>query len=69
MKNKELRDKNKEELTVLLAEKRETVRSLRFDIATKQVKNHRDYRNARKDIARIMTLLSADVAGKSELNN
>jgi large subunit ribosomal protein L29 len=60
MKIKELRDKSKEELKKLLAEKRETVRKLRFDIATKQVKNTRQIRNERKDAAKIITLISEE---------
>lgn len=58
MKTKELREKNVGELKALLAEKREAVRTFRFDIAAKQVKNHQAHKNAKKDIARILTLLS-----------
>ncbi len=57
MKIKELREKNIEELKKLLDEKREYVRKLRFDIASKQVKNNKELRNTRKDIARILTLI------------
>lgn len=58
MKAKEYREKEIEELKRLLAEKREAVRRARFDVATKQVKNSRQARNDRKDIARILTLLN-----------
>ena len=51
MKIKELKEKGIEELKKLLAEKRETARKLRFDIATKQVKNTRQMRNEKRDIA------------------
>ncbi|MDO8240835.1 MAG: 50S ribosomal protein L29 [Candidatus Moranbacteria bacterium] len=57
MKIKEIREKNIEELKKLLAEKRELVRKLRFDIAAKQVKNIRDIRNSKRDISRILTIL------------
>jgi large subunit ribosomal protein L29 len=57
MRSKELREMNIEELKKLLAEKRETAQKLRFDISGKQVKNHREFRNTKKDIARILTLL------------
>ena len=57
MKTKELREKNKEELKKLLTEKRESVRKLRFDIAAKQVKNNRELRKEKKDVARISTLI------------
>lgn len=56
-KTKELREKNMEELKRLLAEKRESARKLRFDIASKQVKNNREFRSTRKDIAKILTLI------------
>lgn len=56
-KIKELREKNKNELEKLLVEKREQARKLRFDIASKQIKNSRGLRNTKKDIARILTLI------------
>jgi len=58
-KIKELREKNIEELKKLLGEKKEHARKLRFDISSKQVKNNREYRNTRKEIARILTLINA----------
>jgi len=58
MKIKELREKNTEELKKLLAEKREIVRKLRFDLASKQIKNNREIRSSRKDIAKILTLIN-----------
>ena len=57
MKIKELREKNSEELKKLLAEKREAVRKLRFEVAAKQTKNIRDIRNNKKDVAKILTIL------------
>ncbi|MDO8529705.1 MAG: 50S ribosomal protein L29 [bacterium] len=33
------------------------VTKLRFDISSKQIKNHREYRNIKKDIARALTKL------------
>ncbi|OGI16333.1 MAG: 50S ribosomal protein L29 [Candidatus Moranbacteria bacterium RBG_19FT_COMBO_42_6] len=58
MKIKELREKNIEELKKVLMEKQESVRRLRFDISSKQIKNNRDLRNDKKDIARILTLIN-----------
>jgi ribosomal protein L29 len=58
MKLKELKEKNIEELKKLLGERKEQARKLRFDIASKQVKNVRDYRNTKKEIARILTLIN-----------
>ena len=57
MRIKELREKNTDELGKLLSEKRESVRKLRFDVAAKQVKNVREARNSKRDIARILTIL------------
>ncbi len=58
MKTKELREKNKIELMKVLSEKRESVRKIRFDIATKQVKNTREIRKEKRDIARILTIIN-----------
>jgi len=58
MKIKELREKNIEELKKMLAEKKEAARGLRFAIASKQIKNNREFRNIKKEIARIMTLIN-----------
>ena len=60
MKIKELRIKNIEDLKKLLTEKREEVRKLRFDVATKQMKNTRQTRNDKRDIARIETLINEE---------
>ena len=58
MKIKELREKNPEELNKMLAEKKESARGLRFAIVSKQIKNNREFRNMKKEIARIMTLIN-----------
>lgn len=58
MKIKELREKNIEELKKLLGEKKDHARKLRFDITSKQVKDNREYRNTKKEIARILTLIN-----------
>lgn len=57
MKIKEIREKSAEELKKLLGESREAVRKLRFDIAAKQVKNIREMRKHKRDIAKILTVL------------
>jgi len=57
-KIKEFRDKSIEEIKKLLVEKQEQVRKLRFDMATKQVKNTRESRTARRDVARMMTIIN-----------
>ena len=57
MEIKELRQKSKEELGKLLKDIRERQRSLRFDLVTGKVKNVREIRQIKKDIARILTIL------------
>jgi len=57
MKTKELRQKTKEELQKLLSEQRERLRSLRFDVALKKIKNVREIRKTKKLIAKFLTIL------------
>ena len=57
MKIKELSQKPKKELETLLSEKRERLRQLRFNISSGKVKNIREIREIKKDIARILTIL------------
>jgi large subunit ribosomal protein L29 len=57
MKISELAQKNKSELEKLLQENRERLRVLRFDLAAGKVKNVREIRKIKKDIARILTIL------------
>jgi large subunit ribosomal protein L29 len=57
MKTKEFKSKPQKELSQILLEKRERLRILRFDLASGKVKNVREVRQTRKDIARILTLL------------
>ncbi|MEY4722597.1 MAG: Ribosomal protein [Candidatus Parcubacteria bacterium] len=56
MKIKELRDKTDQELDKLLAELRDTVRDLRFRIAARRLTDVRQVREAKKAIARVLTL-------------
>jgi ribosomal protein L29 len=57
MKLKEMRTKKEEELNDVLAVKREKLRELRFKDSNKQLKNIRDIRKTRQEIAQILTLL------------
>jgi len=57
MEIKELPQKSKEELGKLLKDIRERQGSLRFDLVTGKVKNVREIRQIKKDIARILTIL------------
>ena len=58
MKIQQFRQKDKSELQKLLQEKRERLLQLRFDLAAGKVKNVREIRKTKKDIARILTLLN-----------
>jgi large subunit ribosomal protein L29 len=57
MKAAELRQKPKDELQKLLRDNREKLRQLSFDLASGKVKNVREIRELKKDIARVLTLL------------
>lgn len=57
MKANEIRKKPESDLRKLIAELKETVRELRFKIASKEIKNHQLLRRTKKDIARILTIL------------
>jgi len=57
MKIAELRQKTKNELEKLLQDNREKVRQLRFNLVAGKVKNVRELRKIKKEIARILTLL------------
>ncbi len=57
MKIAELRQRTKEELQKLLQENRERLRQLRFDLVSGKVKNVKEIREIKKDIARILTTI------------
>ena len=57
MKITELRQKSKKESSGMLSEKRERLRILNFDLASGKIKNVREIRHIKKDIAQILTLL------------
>jgi large subunit ribosomal protein L29 len=57
MKIKELQQKSKSELQKFLADSREKLRQLRFDLSAGKVKNVREVRKIKKDIAKVLTLL------------
>ncbi|HNZ49244.1 MAG TPA: 50S ribosomal protein L29 [Candidatus Hydrogenedentes bacterium] len=57
MKAKELREKTNEALEQMLKECRDNIVNFRFQLATGVVENVRRAREARKDIARIKTII------------
>ena len=65
MKFKELATKPEAELHKMLQEAREQTRDLRFKIASKQLKNVRQMRATKKQIAQIMFLLKQKRAAKT----
>jgi len=58
MKITELKQKSKEELLKILQDSRERLRQLKFDLSSGKVKNIREIRQIKKDVARILTLFS-----------
>jgi len=58
MKFKELKDKTEVELKKLVAANREKLRDLRFKVANKQLKNIRDIRKLKKEVAQALTILN-----------
>jgi large subunit ribosomal protein L29 len=59
MKISEIREKSENELKKNLVEMRNKKAKMRFDISAKQVKNHREARKVKKNIARILTVLKS----------
>ena len=57
MKLNELQQKSKTDLQKILVESRERLRTLRFDLVAGKVKNVREIRKIKKEIARILTLV------------
>ena len=57
MKIAELRQKTKQDLESLLKESREKLRQLYFDLSAGKVKNVREIRKIKKEIAQILTLI------------
>ncbi len=57
MKIRELRRKSTKELQQTLIELRDKLRELRFNLAGGKVKNIKEIRGTKRDIAKILTLL------------
>ncbi len=56
MKIKELKQLSREELKKKMEDAREKLRQMRFDLQAGKVKDVREIRQVKKDIARILTL-------------
>lgn len=59
MKAKEIANKTEADLTKLLGEKREALRTFRFGAAGAKTKNVKEGRALRQEIARILTVLNS----------
>jgi large subunit ribosomal protein L29 len=57
MKNQEIREMSERQLRQVLEENRQELFNLRFQIATRKIKNHQRIPVVKRDIARIMTAL------------
>jgi large subunit ribosomal protein L29 len=57
MKIAELRQKTKQDLEILLRDSREKLRQLYFNLSAGKVKNVREIRKIKKEIAQILTLI------------
>jgi len=55
---KDYKRMGKKELSKLLAENREKMRQMKFELSGGKIKNVREIRRMRRDIARILTLLN-----------
>jgi large subunit ribosomal protein L29 len=66
MEFKEIKAKSRIELQKMLAEARESLRQLRFKNANGQLKAVRDIRVAKKDAARILTVLNSASTDKQD---
>lgn len=69
MKIKELRRKSNKELQQTLIGLRDKLRELRFNLAGGKVKNIKEIRQTKRDIARISTILKEYAKQKPKENN
>ncbi len=64
MEIKDLRKKDTKDLQKLLLTKREQIRNMRFSVSNKQLKNIRNLRKDKKEIAQILTILKEKLINK-----
>ncbi len=57
MKTSEIKKKSIKDLKKSLDEKREKLRELRFDLIADKLKNYREIRKVKKEVAQILTAL------------
>ena len=56
MKAREWQEKSEAEREKALLELSDKMRTLRFDLSTREAKNDGDYRKMKKDVARLLTI-------------
>lgn len=66
---KEMQTRSDKELKEMVMQMRERLRVLRFEAAADAVKNVREIRSARRDIARALTLLGERVKKGGQIEN
>ena len=59
MKAREWQEKSEAEREKAYLELSHKLRTLRFELSTREAKNHSDYRKMKKDIARLLTIKTA----------
>ncbi len=65
MELQEVRAKSAVELEKMLVEQREKLRELRFRVARRELKNIRDIRKIKKEVARVLTV-AKEAASKNK---
>jgi len=58
MKSKELASKSKDELTKIMEDKKKRIEEVRFKSVSGGIKNVKELREDKKDIARVLTILN-----------
>lgn len=66
MKTESLKERSKSELLKLLQEKREKLCKLRFGLSQGKVKNVKEIRGIKKEIARILTRMNQKSKNKNQ---
>ena len=66
MKTKDLHQKTEKELNELLIDNRYKLGKLKFDLSSKKIKNVREIRDLRRDVAKILTILNEKNVIKKE---
>ncbi len=69
IKNQELKQKSTDELSLLLKENQVKLQRLRFDLASKKLKNTGELNQTKKLIAKILTIISQERKNHAQETN